>query len=58
MLDNMKIIVKNSHFETVCMDDSGYTTQLNQQKSKMMILRSIVNGLRSSITSGLVDLLT
>ena len=49
------IIVKNtSQFETDCQDDSGYITQLKQQKSKrcyyLAAHRRIVNVLRSNIT--------
>ena len=32
------IVKKTSQFKTVCKDDSGYITQLKQQKSKKVIL--------------------
>jgi len=32
--------LKTSQFKTVCKDDSGYVTQLKQQKSKKVILLS------------------
>jgi len=34
------IVKKTSQFETVCKDDSGYITQLKQQKLKKVILLS------------------
>jgi len=49
------LLLKTSQFKTVCKDDSGYITQLKQQKSKKVILLSstsphIVNVLTSNIT--------
>ena len=41
LIKQQLLLLKTSQFKTVCKDDSGYITQLKQQKSKRLLVSAL-----------------